>query len=174
MPRACTATDVAEILATSVGDVVIIDVRPSAHFYRCHIKNAANLPCTPQVVGAASIEEAIAASDDINEATRQAVQKMPLAEDVIVYDSGGDGGSDSSSPSTQLAAMIESSFSTEVVILAGGFKAFMEACPRLCVRPPSSTGHASARGVIDLTPKGGPSASPATCCLELDGGLSPA
>ena len=156
-------------------DVLVLDVRPAAHYYREHIRGAISAPAVPAMLRASDSTtalSAIEADDGFDAASRHslqlAMQRLLLCELVVVYDSGGPSGD---GPAFHLAKLLTNDgAAAEVSVLQGGYTAFarLEQHASLRVRPPSSVG--SRTGSLDLTPKGIDSADPATCCLELDGG----
>lgn len=174
-PRTTTFMSVDQLADTIkdtmvAGRVLIFDLRPSFRFYASHVKGAVCIGCPPAMLRAQTMSEAIAvlsstAQDELPMDARQALEQLELADTVVLYDSSpaGEGGA------ARLAALLELADGV-VEVLSGGFAAFAKAHPSLCIQPPNSAGHSSARGVIDLTPRGADGAKPADCCLTLDGG----
>ena len=171
-----------EVLQTD--DLVCIDARPSAAFYRGHIKHAVNV-CLPASLLSIGTEDERGAPPDfdlleldgLDTAARLALERVPLCSTVVAYDSGGRPLAGSAAgdfgPAASLAALLVNSLGgggPDVMVLDGGYGAFSAAHRSLVSIPPPSAGHASAAGVIDLTPKGAASAAAAAAVLHLDGG----
>ena len=176
MPTQMTCSELAEHLR-AIGadeDLVLFDARPTFAHYRGHIRSAVSV-CLRPSQASADLEE-LEASDNLDDAAKLALRKVPLAQVAVVYDSGGGdgsgGGGGGGGPAATLAALLEASVPAgqpEVAILDGGFRAFTKGTHRsLVVTPPPSAGHASASGpgTLDLTPKGWQSASPACVVLS--------
>ena len=154
----------AAIRNSAFANTIIIDLRPSAHFYAAKIKGSVNVPATPSILKA---DDAIAAMEQqsLDVEAQQAISNILLADLVVLYDSGGPIGK-REGPAFELAEKLAASCG-EVAVLQGGFRAFQSAYASLCV---NAGGTSSARGIIELTPKYTAGALPACSCLEFDGG----
>ena len=154
----------AAIRNSAFANTIIIDLRPSAHFYAGKIKGSVNVPATLSILKA---DDAIAAIEQqsLDVEAQQATSNMLLADLVVLYDSGGPIGK-REGPAFELAEKLAASCG-EVAVLQGGFRAFQSAYASLCV---NAGGTSSARDIIELTPKYTAGALPACSCLEFDGG----
>jgi predicted protein tyrosine phosphatase/rhodanese-related sulfurtransferase len=152
------------------GGLVVLDLRPAAHFYRGHVRGAVHVCVSNHAApNAAAALAAIESQDGLDTGTRHALQQLPLAEMVVVYDSGAPDGS-REGPAFCFADLLAADAGAPVAVLGGGYTAFARSHPLQCVVPPPSAGHSSSAGVVSLTPKGAASAAPATCCFEADEG----
>ena len=154
------------------GGLVVLDVRPAAHFYRGHVRGAVHVCVSNRAMQAPNAAAALAAiesQDGLDTGTRHALQQLPLAETVVVYDSGAPDGS-REGPAFCFADLLAADAGAPVAVLGGGYTAFARSHPHQCVVPPPSAGHSSSAGVVSLAPKGAASAAPATCCFEADEG----
>lgn len=164
----------AELRGSTSGaqEIVVIDLRPSSHFYRGHIKGAVSVPARPAALKAADADAALSELEQqqIDESARHALQRLALVNLLVLYDGGGPTGV-RDGPAFILGDLLMQGLGCDVSVLEGGYRAVSSSHASLCSKPPASAGHSSLKGVLDLTPKGGAaSAAPATCCLTFDNG----
>ena len=150
----------------SYGSLLILDLRPTEHYFHGHVKGAVNAPVGPAAMRATTAAIAIAALDDLDAAASRALEhQLPLFEGVVLYDGGAPAGV-RAGPAFHLGNLLAADGGPDVAVLTGGYRAFLTQQPQLCVSRQHSEGHRSAAGTIDLIPEGSASALPATVCFE--------
>ena len=152
--------------------IVILDVRPAAHYYRGHVRSAVSLCVGAAAMRADDASTALAVierQDGLDAGARHALKMLPLAETVIVYDSGAPPGQ-REGPAFWLGDLLAAEGAGQVAVLRGGYGRFATEHGDCCAAPPPSAGHSSAAGVLDLTPKGAAAALPAARCFQTNDG----
>ncbi|KAL4803901.1 hypothetical protein BDV18DRAFT_153377 [Aspergillus unguis] len=125
----------AELVASYVDNLMLLDVRPFAHFSRGNIKGALNLCIPTTLLKRPSFDTNKLANTFTDEADRRSFERWRQCRYIIVYDSSTSNLKDAAPLANVLKKFTAEGWNGNGMILMGGFKAFSSKFPRLTQQP---------------------------------------
>ncbi|PYH28504.1 putative protein tyrosine phosphatase (Pyp1) [Aspergillus neoniger CBS 115656] len=121
----------AELLGSSNRDIMLLDVRPYAHFAKGSIRGSLNLCIPTTLLKRPSFDTQKLTNTFTNEADKESFAGWRRCRYIIVYDAATSDMKDASSLMNVLKKFTAEGWSGEGLILLGGFKAFSSRFPTL-------------------------------------------
>ncbi|KAB8231024.1 hypothetical protein ETB97_011160 [Aspergillus alliaceus] len=126
----------AELLESSPNDVMLLDVRPYAHFAKGSIKGSLNLCIPTTLLKRPSFDTQKLANTFTNEIDKLNFARWRHCRYIIVYDAGTSDMKDAGALANVLKKFIAEGWDGEALILQGGFSSFSNRFPSLVQRQP--------------------------------------
>ncbi|EAW20432.1 putative protein tyrosine phosphatase (Pyp1) [Aspergillus fischeri NRRL 181] len=135
----------AELLETCGNDVLLLDVRPYAHYARGHIKGSLNLCIPTTLLKRASFDTRKLANTFTSDIDRRSFSRWKQCRYIIVYDAATLDMKDAAPMINMLNKFTAEGWNGEGSILRGGFKVFYNQFNALVQQPESSNPGVSSR-----------------------------
>jgi protein-tyrosine phosphatase len=129
--RAVSAERCATLLESSPNDVMLLDVRPYAHFAKGNIKGSLNLCIPTTLLKRPSFDTQKLANTFTNEADKQNFARWNHCRYIIVYDAGTYDMKDAGPLANVLNKFTAEGWNGDALILQGGFGLFSNRFPAL-------------------------------------------
>ncbi|KAL3460565.1 protein-tyrosine phosphatase-like protein [Aspergillus heterothallicus] len=121
----------AELLESSANDVMVLDVRPYAHFSRGNIQGALNLCIPTTLLKRPSFDTKKLANTFTDEADRVNFARWKICRYIIIYDAATSSLKDAGPLINVLKKFSTEGWTGDGLILMGGFRAFANKFPQL-------------------------------------------
>ncbi|KAL4994813.1 hypothetical protein BDV10DRAFT_197225 [Aspergillus recurvatus] len=121
----------AELVGSHAHDLMLLDVRPYAHFFRGNIKGALNLCIPTTLLKRPSFDTKKLANTFTDEADRKYFGRWRQCRYIIVYDAATSNMKDAAPLANVVKKFTAEGWNGDGMILTGGFKAFSSRFPEL-------------------------------------------